>query len=177
MSKSQSEFPSWRKLCRALHSGEYTFFFTLYFSWHLYVLMCRAPADCFQYHTGVFGNVQSMNFEKGQILSSQVRSEDQWEHGIGSRDHSARLWLAGLQAYRICFRQELEYCAITFTASLDTRYLQYLQYLQYISSIFTISILSTSPDPFEMLTNSPGTITTAGNCKTTYVGIPQVDRI
>jgi len=84
----------------------------------------RAPADCFQYHTGVFGNVQSMNFEKGQILSSQ--------------------------AYRICFRQELEYCAITFTASLDT-----------------------SPDPFEMLTNSPGTITTAGNCKTTYVGIPQ----
>ena len=43
--------------------------------------------------------------------------------------------------------------------------------------MFTISILSTSPDPFEMLTNSPGTITTAGNCKTTYVGIPQVDRI
>ena len=40
-------------------------------------LMFRAPADCFQYHTGVFGNVQSMNFEKGQILSSQVRSEDQ----------------------------------------------------------------------------------------------------
>ena len=36
--------------------------------------MSRAPADCFQYHTGVFGNVQSMNFEKGQILSSQVRS-------------------------------------------------------------------------------------------------------
>ena len=41
--------------------------------------MFRAPADCFQYHTGVFGNVQSMNFEKGQILSSQVRSEDQSE--------------------------------------------------------------------------------------------------
>ena len=49
--------------------------------------MFRAPADCFQYHTGVFGNVQSMNFEKGQILSSQVRSEDQSDHGILSRDH------------------------------------------------------------------------------------------
>lgn len=84
----------------------------------------RAPADCFQYHTGMFGNIQSFNFVKGQYLSSQ--------------------------AYRICFRQELEYCAITYTASLDS-----------------------SPDPFELLTSNSGKTTTAGNCKTAFVGIPQ----
>ena len=83
----------------------------------------RAPADCFQYHTGIFGNIQSFNFANGQILSSQ--------------------------AYKICFRQELDFCTISFTASLDT-----------------------SPDPFEMLTGTSGTTTTVANCKTTYVGIP-----
>ena len=47
--------------------------------------------------------------------------------------------------------QELEYCAITYTASLDS-----------------------SPDPFELLTSNSGKTTTAGNCKTAFVGIPQV---
>ena len=64
---------------------------------------CRAPTDCLQYHTGPSGNIQSFNFPSGQLLSSQ--------------------------AYRICFRQERDYCSITFTASL-----------------------STSPDPFQLLT-------------------------
>ena len=86
--------------------------------------MSRAPADCFQYHTGIFGNIQSFNFANGQMLSSQ--------------------------AYRICFRQELDYCSITYTASLVP-----------------------SPDSFELLTSNAGTTTTVGNCKTNYVGIPQ----
>ena len=89
-----------------------------------YLVLFRAPADCFQYNTGVYGNVQSFNFKNGQMLSSQ--------------------------AYRICFRQELEYCAMTFTVSLDP-----------------------SPDAFEMLTSNSGTTTTAGNCKNTFVSIPQ----
>ena len=54
------------------------------------------------------------------------------------------------QAYRICFRQELDYCSITYTASLVP-----------------------SPDSFELLTSNAGTTTTVGNCKTNYVGIPQ----
>merc|ERR1712048_1232197 len=83
----------------------------------------RAPSDCFQYHTGIFGNIQSFNFAHGQMLSSQ--------------------------AYKICFRQELDFCTISFTASLDT-----------------------TPDPWELLTGTSGTTTTVGNCKTTYVGIP-----
>ena len=83
----------------------------------------RAPADCLQYHTGIFGNIQSFNFPNGQILSSQ--------------------------AYKICFRQELDFCTISFTASLDT-----------------------SPDPFELLTGTSGTTTTVANCKTTFLGIP-----
>jgi len=84
----------------------------------------RAPADCLQYHTGVTGNIQSFNFPNGQLLSSQ--------------------------AYRICFRQELDYCKISYTASLVT-----------------------SPDPFELNTGNTGTTTTAANCQITYLGIPQ----
>ena len=83
----------------------------------------RAPSDCFQYHTGIFGNIQSFNFANGQMLSSQ--------------------------AYKICFRQELDFCTISFTASLDT-----------------------TPDPWELLTGNSGTISTVANCKTTFVGIP-----
>ena len=83
----------------------------------------RAPSDCFQYHTGIFGNIQSFNFANGQMLSSQ--------------------------AYKICFRQELDFCTISFTASLDT-----------------------TPDPWELLTANSGTTTTVGNCKTTFLGIP-----
>lgn len=84
----------------------------------------RAPADCLQYHTGVSGNIQSFNFPNGQLLSSQ--------------------------AYRICFRQEMEYCKISYTASLLT-----------------------SPDPFEFKTGTSGTTTTVANCQLTYLGIPQ----
>ena len=79
--------------------------------------------DCFQYHTGIFGNIQSFNFANGQMLSSQ--------------------------AYKICFRQELDFCTISFTASLDT-----------------------TPDPWELLTGNSGTTTTVANCKTTFLGIP-----
>jgi len=84
----------------------------------------RAPADCLQYHTGVQGNIMSFNFPNGQILSSQ--------------------------AYRICFRQELDYCKISYTASLVTK-----------------------PDPFELNTGTTGTTTTLANCQVTYLGIPQ----
>jgi len=84
----------------------------------------RPPADCLQYHTGVSGNIQSFNFANGQLLSSQ--------------------------AYRICFRQELEYCKISYTASLVS-----------------------SPDPFELKTGTSGTTTTVANCQLTYLGIPQ----
>ena len=83
----------------------------------------RAPTDCFQYHTGIFGNIQSFNFPNGQMLSSQ--------------------------AYKICFRQELDFCTISFTASLDT-----------------------TPDSWELLTGTSGTTTTVANCKTTFLGIP-----
>jgi len=83
----------------------------------------RAPADCLQYHTGVSGTFKSFNHEGGQVLSSQN--------------------------YRVCFRQEQDYCSITYQASTDT-----------------------SPDSFELLTEITGGTTMTTNCQDTYLGIP-----
>lgn len=83
----------------------------------------RAPDDCLQYHTGVQGYFESFNFANGQILSNQ--------------------------AYRICIRQELDYCSISYKPSSDS-----------------------TPDSFELLTGTTGTTTTVANCQKTYIGIP-----
>jgi len=82
----------------------------------------RAPDDCLQYHTGPTGDFSSFNFPNGQLLSSQN--------------------------YRICIRQELGYCSITYSTSSVT-----------------------SPDPFEMPSTNSGT-TTANKCMTAYISIP-----
>jgi len=82
----------------------------------------RAPDDCLQYYTGSSGEFKSFNFANGQLLSSQ--------------------------AYRVCFRQELDFCSISYRASLRPS------------------------DSFEMLTSNTGTTTTAGNCKTAFISVP-----
>jgi len=82
----------------------------------------RAPDDCLQYYTGSSGEFRSFNFANGQLLSSQ--------------------------AYRACFRQELDFCSISYRASLRPS------------------------DSFEMLTSNTGTTTTTANCKTAFISVP-----
>ncbi|XP_023333197.1 uncharacterized protein LOC111705003 isoform X2 [Eurytemora carolleeae] len=84
----------------------------------------RAPTDCLQYHTGPIGSFQSFNFASGQLLSSQN--------------------------YRICFRQELRYCSISYRPSS----------------------LPSPPNPFLLPTSNPGGTTTTNNCVVAYLGIP-----